>query len=258
MEPGVPCLAILIRRLEEEDHRHLRTLLVGILRRTSGLSHSDDPRPWRDWLGRLGESGVPPRDVSPRRGTDQTRVATTLAALRPSTDRSVILVDLSGSVWMELEGGVSRKQLLDRELRALLEGLPRTVSFNLIPYATRPDPWEKRMVTATPKAVRRAWGEFESCRLRGRGDVWSAVQVALQDPDLGSLLIITDGAPTGGEHSDMELLVPLLEWECRWRGIAVDSVLIDSAKRLQSSWSDLAQRTGGTMTPVHFESGALR
>lgn len=258
MEPGVPCLAILIRRLEEEDQRHLRTLLVEILRRISGLKHSDDPRPWRDWLDGPGESGVPLRAVSPGRDTHQTRVATTLAELRPSTDRSVILVDLSGSVWMELEGGVSRKQLLDRELRALLEGLPRTVSFNLIPYATRPDPWEKRMVAATPQAIRRAWGEFESCRLRGRGDVWSAVQVALGDPDLGSLLIITDGAPTGGEHSNMELLVPLLEWECRWRGVAVDSVLIDSAKRLQSSWSDLAQRTGGTMTPVHFESEALR
>ncbi|HIK61557.1 MAG TPA: hypothetical protein EYF98_12810 [Planctomycetes bacterium] len=261
MEPGASSLAILIRRLEEEDQRHLRTLLVGILRGISGLKHSDDPRPWRDWLGRLGrlgEGGVPPRAVSPGRDTYQTRVATTLAQLRPSTDRSVILVDLSGSVWMDLKGGVSRKQLLDRELRALLEGLPRTVSFNLIPYATRPDPWEKRMVTATPKAVRRAWGEFESSRLRGRGDVWSAVQVALQDPDLGSLLIITDGAPTGGEHSNMELLVPLLEWECRWRGIAVDSVLIDSAKRLQIFWSDLARRTGGTMTPVHFESEALR
>jgi Mg-chelatase subunit ChlD len=106
--------------------------------------------------------------------------------------------------------------------------------------------------------VRKAWAAFDSCRLRGRGDVWSAVQVALADPALGSLLIITDGAPTGGEHSNMELLVPLLEWECRWRGIAVDSVLIDSSKRQQNFWSDLARRTGGTMTPVHFESEALR
>ena len=257
-DPGVPNLAILIQRLEEEDQRHLRTLLVGILRRISGLSHSDDPRPWRDWLGRLGENWVSARAVSQGRDTSQTRVAKTLANLRPSTDRSTILVDLSGSVWMEREGGVSRKQLLDRELRALLEGLPRTVMFNLIPYATRPEPWEKRMVPASPRSVHRAWAEIDSCRLRGRGDVWSAVQVALLDPDLGSLLIITDGAPTGGEHSNMELLVPLLEWECRWRGIAVDSVLIDSSKRLQSSWSDLARRTGGTMTPVHFESEVLR
>jgi HEAT repeat protein len=258
VEPEIPCLAILIQRLEKEDQRHLSVLLVGILRRTSGLSHSADPRPWRDWLSRLGEKGIPKRVVSQDRETHQTRVAKSLSNVRPSTDRSVILVDLSGSVWMERKGGVSRKQVLDRELRALLEGLPRTVSFNLIPYATRPAPFEKRMVPATPKAVRRAWGEFDSCRLRGRGDVWSALQVALLDPDLGSLLIITDGAPTGGEHSNMELLVPLIEWECRWRGIAVDSVLIDSAKRLQSSWSDLAQRTGGTMTPVHFESEALR
>ena len=257
-EPEIPCLAILIRRLEKEDQRHLRVLLVETLRRTSGLSHSDDPRPWRDWLGRLGEQGTPKRVVPLERDTHQTRVAKSLANVRPSTDRSVILVDLSGSVWMEREGGVSRKQVLDRELRALLEGLPRTVSFNLIPYATRLAPFEKHMVIATPKAVRRAWGEFESCRLRGRGDVWSALQVALLDPDLGGLLIITDGVPTGGQHSNMELLVPLIEWECRWRGIAVDSVLIDSAERLQDSWSDLARRTGGTMTPVHFESEALR
>lgn len=257
-EPGVACLAILVQRLEEEDQRHLRALLVELLRRASGLSHSQDPRPWRDWLGRLDADWVPRRGDSQARPDHSTRVTKSLANLRPSTDRSTILVDLSGSVWMEREGGVSRKQLLDRELRALLEGLPRTVMFNLIPYATRPDPWEKKLVPATPRAVRKAWGEFDSCRLRGRGDVWSAVQVALADPDLGSLLIITDGAPTGGEHSDMELLVPLLEWECRWRGIAVDSVLIDSAKKLQSAWSDLARRTGGRMTPVHFASEALR
>jgi len=185
-------------------------------------------------------------------------VAKTLSNLRPSTDRVSILVDLSGSVWMERQGGFSRKQLLDVELRSLLESLPRTVFFNLIPYATRPDPYQERQVLATPKAVRQAWKQFDSCRLSGRGDVWSAAQLALEDPGLASLLVITDGMPTGGEHAQMDLLVPLLEWECRWRGIVVDSVLIDSSQRLQRHWSDLAQRTGGRMTPVHFEGDVIR
>ncbi len=250
--PSLASLRILVDRLEQEVERDLRELLIAALRANSGRSYSDDVRPWRDWLNtlsgddRLGGEGQNP----PREG--RSKAVQRLAELRPSTDAVAILVDLSGSVWMERAGGVSRKDLLDTELLGLLEGFPRSGQFNLIPYASQPDPWKPALIQATPKAIDAAIRGFQRTRLSGRGDVWGAAQVALRDNQVASLLVVTDGAPTGGQHSHMGLLVELLVWECRWRGLAIDSVLIDSSEHLQRAWADLARRTGGRQIAVQF------
>ena len=87
--------------------------------------------------------------------------------------------------------------------------------------------------------------------------VWAAATgrlfgSALADPRVDSLVVVTDGAPTGGAHWNLDLMFELLVWETRWRPVAVDAVLVDASARLREHWAGLAERTGGTCTSVEF------
>ena len=98
-----------------------------------------------------------------------------------------------------------------------------------------------------------ALAEFEGSRLTGKGNVWDALLVVLADPAVDTVLIVTDGAPTGGHRWDLDLMAELIERERRWSGVAISSVLVDSSKQLQKRWATIAERTGGTSIAVAFE-----
>lgn len=244
----------LVERLESEPRLRLRERLVAALQGLSGLRYRDDPRPWRRWSDALAEdwrAGTTAPDPVAPAAAGATR--TSLASLPLRSDRIAVLVDFSGSLWAEREDGRTRKELLDVEIGRLLERLPETAEFNVIPYATEPDPWRDALVPATRRNVREAARDFERCRLNGKGNVWDAALVALADPRVDTLLVVTDGAPTGGHRWNLALLTDLLVRERRWSGVVVDSVLIDASARLQRRWRELAARTGGTSVAVSFE-----
>ncbi|MDA1266786.1 MAG: hypothetical protein O2816_17030 [Planctomycetota bacterium] len=251
-EPTRFSVELLVDRLEQEPRLRLRLAIVAQLCALSGLKHRDDPRPWRRWLQALPADWTP-EEVAAEEEDDGPRTDAGLGAWPLPSDRIAILVDLSGSLWVERKDGTSRKTLLDDELRALLERLPRDAAFNLVPYATTPDPWRPALVPAEPRHVRAALAEFEGSRLTGKGNVWDALLVVLADPAVDTVLIVTDGAPTGGHRWDLDLMAELIERERRWSGVAISSVLVDSSKQLQKRWATIAERTGGTSIAVAFE-----
>ena len=198
---------------------------------------------------RHGRADPAPESNQP---ASEQRTVSGLAGLPIRSDRLCLLVDFSGSLWAERKDGRARKELLDVEIRRLLESLPSDSEFNLMPYASQPRPWSESLVQAKPRAVRAAALEFESCKLTGRGNFWDAALLAMADPRVDSLVVVTDGAPTGGAHWNLGLMFELLVWESRWRPVAVDAVLVDASERLRKHWANLAQRTGGTCTSVDF------
>ena len=246
---------LLVRCLETEPRLNLRRRAVASLRRASGLQHGEDPRPWRRWV-----SGLPvdwsPRDVGwgGQGAPVQPHTRAGRVRLPLSSDRLCILVDMSGSLWADRGGGRTRKQLLDGALRDLLERMPRTASFNMIPYATRPAPWRAGLLGATARNVGHALASFERSHLTGKGDLWAALQLGLSDPGVDTVLVITDGAPTGGHRWDLVLLADLIERERRWSGAAVSTVLVDASERLERSWQGIAERTGGESTSIQFDA----
>jgi hypothetical protein len=248
-------LELLAERLELEPRLHLRGRLVDALRGLSGMKYRDDPRPWKRWVAGLPADWEPAPKLEKAEDDDGAHTTARLGALPLPSDRICVLVDLSGSLWAERKEGRSRKELLDQELRGLLERLPRDSAFNLVPYATHPKPWRERLVEAHPRQIRTALADFENCSLTGKGNVWDALLFALSDPEVDTVLIVTDGAPTGGHRWDLTLMTELIERERRWSGVAVSSVLVDSPPRLQRRWREIAGRTGGLSIAVEFAGG---
>ena len=239
----------LVDLLEAEEHPRLESSLVARLRARTGAQFGNNPRGWRAWLE------ARPEDWVPLEGSGALEVdgsVARLAGLPLLSNRIAILIDMSGSMWMERDGGGTLKELVDAELRTFLEKLPPETRFNLIPYATAPDPWSKQMVDATPRNVARALEWFEKSRLRGKGSVWEAIDVALADEDVDTVILLTDGAPTGGLHWNLDLIVPLLLERNRFRHVAFDSILTDPKPFLLRKWSALATGSAGVSVEVRF------
>ncbi len=233
--------ALLIGRLEGEPRVRLAARVLEVLQELSGMKYRADVRPWRLWLSKQ------PADFTPQRGGQATepRTSAALAGLPILSDRLAILIDFSGSLWYEREGRPPRKLKVDAILRETLPRLPQETWFNLIPYTREPHPWRPSLVQATKRNVKAAMADFEAATMRGSGNVFDAALLALADPDVDRILIFTDGAPTGGQRWNLELMVPLLEQAARWRQVAFDSVLVDTPPGLARRWQELSARTGG-------------
>lgn len=243
----------LVERLSAESEERLLLRTVELLQGLSGQKHRRDPRPWNDWLRALpadwsaGHARAAPREEDPA-----ARTSASLAGLPIVSKRVAILIDLSGSIWSVRPDGRTRKQIVDQKLRETLEALPGDTRFNLIPYTSEPHPWEERLVQATPAKVREAARWFEACKENGSGNFWDAALLALEDPEVDTLVVLFDGAPTGGTRHRLELIVPLFLERNFARRVALDFVLVDGTKRLQRLWGELAAGTGGRLVAVTF------
>jgi hypothetical protein len=233
----------LVRRMEIEERGRLKWGIQAYLRAVSGEDFGFDAEKWRAWAGTIegrlatGKGGVRLAPIS------QTNVS--FAGMSLVSDRVCFLIDFSGSTWQTKVGEKTRKQVLDVKLRAALEALPPGTAFNVMPYTNEPIPWEKRLQSSDKGSVKRALDFFERCSRSGRGNFYDAALLALEDPQVDTILVLTDGVPTGGHRWNLELMVELLVERNRFRKVAFDSILVDAPWGKRRLWADLARRTGG-------------
>ncbi len=246
-------LELLIERLGREPERRSAWRTVEVLRELTGLRHGDDPRPWRDLVAGLADDWSAGASRATRYGGPADERSSAFAGLPLVSGRLAFLIDLSGSIWIERADGRTRKEVVDEELARAVAGLPEEARFNLIPFTSEPHPWRERLTAARPKAKREATAFLRSCDERGSGDFWEAAMLALEDPAVDTLVVLTDGAPTGGERYALELIVPLFVELNATRRVAVDSVLVGAGRRLQRYWTALADATGGTSRAIDLD-----
>ena len=247
MEPLAEDLVCLAERLEGEPRPALRAQIVATLQGLTGWKHRERVEAWTHSLSTLGQDWRAPSGEAlgdPLGGGDSASVAS-LERLPPMSDRVAFLVDFSGSLWNEREDGSCRKDLLDPEMDRLLDQLDPGTRFALIPFTGKAHPFQDSGVVATARELTRAKRFFKKAKMRGQGNLYGAIQVALQDGEFDRLIILTDGAPTGGVRWNVDLMGDLLVEETRFRPVIFDFVLLDAPVGLQRTWASVARRTGG-------------
>ena len=174
------------------------------------------------------------------------------AGLPIRSERVCFLIDLSGSIWQKRADGRTRKELVDEELRKALEALPESTRFNVIPYTAIPAPWQKTLVPAERKNVAKALEWFVARKDTGTGDLWGALQVALADPDVDTLVVLSDGAPSGGRRWNLGLMKQLFAEQNRFRRVELDAVLADASGRLVREWDEMCAQSGGRTIEIEL------
>lgn len=243
----------LVARLEKEPNLRLRWRIVGALQRLSGSDLELNVPYWKKWADGLPDTFAPATPGPKKAQAKPAEGTTVFMGLPVLTERVAILVDFSGSLWEKKSDGKTRKDLVDVELEKTLAKLTPQTKFNLIPYTNDPLPWEKALVPASKENVTRALAFFRKCNATGKGNVWDAIELALKDPEVDTVLVLTDGAPTGGKRWNLELMQSLLAEKNRFRHVAFDAVLVDAGKFLQGQWQALCEQNNGRMEAFQLE-----
>lgn len=240
-------LLLLLDRMVAEERLRLRSACLEFLQQLSGRKHKFDPRPWRHWIDSLPEDWTVADRVSARPKVGGT---VSFAGLPILSDRLCFLIDFSGSLWYEREGRPARKGKVDELMRAALPKLGKDTEFNLIPYTAEPHPWRDEIVPATDRNVRAAIADFEANTNKGSGNVFDAIALALGDRRVDRIVVLTDGAPTGGARWKLELMMPLLQQAARFDRIAFDAIVVDAKPGLRRHWEGLCEATGGRCVAI--------
>lgn len=236
----------LIGALEAESELRLSWRLIELLQDLSGMKYGRDPRAWQRWAEGLAPDWKPERKPTDR---DYGARSAAFVGLPLLSDRISFLIDFSGSMWEKREGS-SRKEVVDGELRRALEALPVTAEFNVQPFTNTPLRWQKKLVPAKKTNVQRALKYFEGCRESGKGNFWDAAMEAMADPRMDTIMVLTDGAPTGGYRWNLRLMKELFAHENRFRGVALDALLVDTPKSLVRYWEEMTAASGGRCISV--------
>ena len=235
-------LVCLVQRLGEEPRARNRRRIVSALRALSGMRYGPNQRSWDRWLAAQPLDWTPSRvEAMPeRKGRSEAQVG-----LPVLSDRIAFLIDFSGSLWQGKVGDRTRKELAVEDLSQALAALSREARFHLIPYTGSPLPFRDRLVTPDRRNVGKALDYLRRLSASGKGNVYDAIQLALQDPDVDTIVVYTDGSPTGGVRWNLDLMVELLLERHRTRKVAFDAVLIDPPGGNRKRWERLAAATGG-------------
>lgn len=249
-KPDADGLKLLVSMFESEKNRRVSWAIDGALEKLSGLRGGGKPDFWRAWVDNLGPEWKPvtgEKSSAPRAGET---TAPKIAGFPIVSSAVAILVDFSGSTWKQEADGKTRKDKLDVELQKALETFPPDSLFNVIPFTVEPLPFEKALVAATPANVQRALKFFTGNKSSGKGNVWSAIDLALEDERVDTILILSDGAPTGGLRWNIDVMRDRYVDRNRFRHVAIDAILVDASKRLQDKWKSWCEATGGRMLPI--------
>ena len=246
-------LEALVGRIDVEPREKILLELVPRLRAMTGYKAGRHGQAWRAYVADLEPDW---RSASSQwRGAgdvvdeaeDEGKSLAGGAGLPTFSDRICYLLDFSGSIWNVGENGKSSKEMLDPLLHATLDALGEEARFNLAPYTGEVEAWQAGLVQAKRAKVQGAHKFIDRIKITGPGDFFAAVEWALLDPEVDTICVLTDGAPTGGRRWQLDLMVQNLLQQNELRPIRFDVVLVDCPKGLATHWAHLAEGSGGSV-----------
>jgi HEAT repeat protein len=252
-KPAKRTAGAIVELLEREQEATGRQRMLDLLRGLAGESRGLQPRAWRAWVDSLPDDWAGGAGAAPvEDGGDEPRTVA-FAGLTIRSPRVAFLIDLSGSVWELGKQGRTKKQVIDEELRKALLALPEETRFNVIPYTATPRPWQERIVAAEAKNVEDALEFFVECKDNGTGNFWDALLLALEDPDVDTVVVLTDGAPTGGRRWNLELMKELFAERNRFRRVVLEAILANARPPLKKPWIEMCASSGGRVVEIDLE-----
>jgi len=135
-----------------------------------------------------------------------------MLATDPPRDEQMEKISRSTGVGKSVEERIadlmeSRRRILRArtELKRAVEGLGENKRFTVIAYSTEVQPWSVVLKDATKKNRSSAVSFIEKLQASGITVTDEALNIALSDPTLDTIYLVTDGAPThmGSRGADM-------------------------------------------------------
>jgi HEAT repeat protein len=231
----IDSIDLLIGRLDGEEGRLLGDSLAS-LRTLTGKALGINPEHWKAWWQTKRSSFSFERILEEDGGEKAT---TTYHGIPVFSRRIAFLVDVSGSM-LERHGDQSRLHAAKEELIKVLKALDKSTRVNLIFFSDRPQAWRFRLAEVGGN-LKRAIEAVENVKADGDTNVFDSLEKALEDPDVDTIYLLSDGVPTTGKYVSVPDVLRAVRRLNRARQILIHAVSIGSSPFMQQ----LAGENGG-------------
>jgi hypothetical protein len=250
-------IPVLIERLAVEEGR-MRPDVQAALVRVTRIDLGRLPGPWRRWWEVEGEAFVIPDREARRVETVRTEptpgasVARTFYTLHVLSERVAFVLDISGSMRLRAQSSPgtverSRMDVAKEELGEVLRQLPDGTLFNVIFFESFVRSLDDHLVEMGKASRARALRFVREQYAVGATALYPALELAFADPLVDTIYLLSDGAPTEGELTDIEEIRAEVG---RWNGarhVRIHGVAMGQDSTLLR-W--LSEDTGGTYVRV--------
>ncbi len=170
------------------------------------------------------------------------------------SDHVAFLIDRGATMANpSLNGSGSKMEEVIGELKRTLEALPRANTFfNVYAYSGDVRAWEKKPKPVDEKSIASALQFLRQQSLAGRKNIWGALQAALDDPEIDTIYLMSDGEPEDGTYVHWNRVVDHLQRRNVARKVVVHTVSVsdpewsDAVKEwYRSQLREIAKGTGG-------------
>ncbi|MEM9380435.1 MAG: HEAT repeat domain-containing protein [Planctomycetota bacterium] len=250
-------IPVLVQRFAAETGRMTEDVRAALVRVTR-IDLGRNPERWAEWWTKEGDRFVvPPPDAREvvDSGTERTEgrtVARSFYRIRVLSERVAFVLDISGSMRTRSERSVgtlevTRMDVAKEELTNVLRNLPDGTLFNVVFFESEIRPLERKLVEMKRSTRARSLRFVNDQYAVGATALYPALELAYDDPLVDTIYLLSDGAPTVGDLTDIEeIRAEVARWNAtrnvRIHGIAMgqDSTLLH--------W--LCEDTGGTYSRV--------
>lgn len=171
--------------------------IAAALESLTGQAFGPNPDIWSDWWRQHGGgfevAAQAPRWEEPRAFRD--RYA--FYGIEIRSEAVVFVLDISGSM------SGDRIATLKQELAAAIRAMPETARFNLIPFHDKAYPWSKKLVHVKGRGRKAGLDFVEKLKVGGSTNLWDGLEAAIADPQVDTVVILSDGEPSAGEVQEM-------------------------------------------------------
>lgn len=239
-------IGALVKRVPEESGR-VEILFTDILWRLTGKPFGKRASAWTSWWEGEGAGFAPidPKELAKleleaeERRLRQVSSVAEFFGIRIESHRVIFIIDVSGSMIEMLrpryagEQGEARIDVAKRELVKAIEGLDPKALFNIVQFSSGMERWKQEGIAKTSTAARADAIEYvRRMGAAGGTNIYGALQMAFEDPDVDTIVFLSDGEPTVGDVIDAGAIrQAVLEWNDT-RAVRIDTVAVGGSLRL--------------------------
>jgi hypothetical protein len=224
----------------------------GALVRLTGIPFDADPARWRAWLEGDG-AAFDPATSPPRAASAFDPGGRTVAPVRfldvpVASSHVTFVLDASGSMKEPMPGGGTRWDRVREEVDRVLSALGTSAEGNVLLFADGAEAVFPAATRFSPAARARVRDRLAARPPGGRTALYDGIALALADPEVDAVVVLSDGAPSAGERFTKTDVRDGVRRANRWRRARIDVVGVGSeevAKRWRDLLKDLAEENGG-------------
>lgn len=249
-------LGAIVGRLPQETGR-MEVLLTDALWRLTGKPFGKRASAWTSWWQNEGAGFTPIAEgelaalqlEAEERRLRQVSSVAEFFGIRIESSRVIFILDVSGSMIEQLrpryvgEQAETRIDVAKRELVKAIEGLDEKALFNVLIFSSDMERWRAEGIATPTEATRADAVEYVKKLGAGGGtNIYGALQLAFEDPDVDTIVMLSDGEPSVGDVVDAGLIRDAVkEWNDT-RGVKIDTIAVGGSLQLMQ-W--IAEDNGG-------------